>query len=298
MPETDSPALSSPPPQPTFIGVGAEKCATTWLAVCLGQHPDIFMSAPKEIRYFNRYSHKGDDWYLKHFQKAVGHKAIGEFTASYLVDVPPAALLELLGPVQIIVCLRNPVSRFISQYRVEVRRGLLPKRDFQRLTLENLPAAVSRCSNLLEGGMYYAPLRDYLAAFGRGQAQIIVKDDIDAAPLQVVQECYGFLGVDRDFTPPAVFSQIHQSYIHKREALQRLRLLLARAARKYAPWSINTRYRATLSRLYRRVNEDDQDIVLAAGVREFLQDYYAEEVLRLEQLIDRELPGWKVAADR
>jgi len=27
-------------------------------------------------------------------------------------------------------------------------------------------------------------------------------------------------------------------------------------------------------------------------------NYYAEEVLRLEQLIARELPGWKVAADR
>lgn len=295
--EKDRISLSGAPVWPTFVGVGAEKCATTWLAVCLGQHPQVFMSAPKEIRYFNRCAYKGDDWYLKHFRKAAGHQAVGEFTASYLMDVSPSVIADLLGPVRLIVCLRNPVSRFVSQYRVEVRRGLLPKEDFQRLTLEKLPAAVSRCPNLIQGGMYYSPLRDYLEVFGREQVHIILKEDMDAAPLRVVQECYRFLGVSTDFAPPALFSQIHRSYIHRSEALQRLRILVARAARRYASWSINTRPRAVLSRLYRRLNEDDKDVALDSAVREYLQSYFAADVICLEGLIGRELPGWKDEAD-
>ena len=296
--EKDLTSISGAPVWPTFVGVGAEKCATTWLAVCLGQHPQVFMSAPKEIRYFNRYAYKGNDWYLKHFRKAAGYQSVGEFTARYLTEVSPAVIADLLGSVQIIVCLRNPVSRFVSHYRQEVRQGLLPKSNFQRLTVANLPAAVSLCPNLLQGGMYYSPLRDYLEVFGPERVHIIVKDDMDAAPLRVVQECYRFLGVSPDFAPPAGFSQIHQSYIHRNAALQSFWLFLARAARRYAPWSINTQARPILSRLYRRLNADDSDVVLDSDVPECLQNYFAEDVAQLERLIGRELSAWKVDAGR
>ena len=33
---------------PNFIGIGAPKSGTTWLAKCLGEHPDVFMAPVKE----------------------------------------------------------------------------------------------------------------------------------------------------------------------------------------------------------------------------------------------------------
>ncbi len=39
-----------------FIGIGAARSGTSWLTNCLRLHPDICMSEPKEIRYFNRYA--------------------------------------------------------------------------------------------------------------------------------------------------------------------------------------------------------------------------------------------------
>lgn len=48
------------PPRPDFIGIGAQKCATTWLALCLRQHPQIFMASPKELKYFNENFARGE----------------------------------------------------------------------------------------------------------------------------------------------------------------------------------------------------------------------------------------------
>ena len=36
----------------TFIGIGAQRAGTTWLYECLNQHPQVFMSAEKELGYF------------------------------------------------------------------------------------------------------------------------------------------------------------------------------------------------------------------------------------------------------
>ncbi|PON15180.1 hypothetical protein C2W62_25225 [Candidatus Entotheonella serta] len=39
--------------RPTFIGIGAPKAGTTWLYHCLREHPDVFMGAVKETRFFD-----------------------------------------------------------------------------------------------------------------------------------------------------------------------------------------------------------------------------------------------------
>jgi len=41
---------------PSFICVGAKKCGTTWLSEALREHPDIFVSNPKEIGFFSNES--------------------------------------------------------------------------------------------------------------------------------------------------------------------------------------------------------------------------------------------------
>ena len=63
--------------KPNFIGIGAMKCATTWISECLRYHPEIYMSSPKEIHFFSAYYDKGLDWYLNHFQESKAYKAIG-----------------------------------------------------------------------------------------------------------------------------------------------------------------------------------------------------------------------------
>ncbi len=38
-----------------FIGIGAARSGTTWIAEVLRAHAEICISEPKEVRYFNRH---------------------------------------------------------------------------------------------------------------------------------------------------------------------------------------------------------------------------------------------------
>ncbi len=36
-----------------FIGIGAQKAATSWIAKCLIEHPEICLAASKETHFFS-----------------------------------------------------------------------------------------------------------------------------------------------------------------------------------------------------------------------------------------------------
>lgn len=38
---------------PTFLGIGAQKAGTSWLALALSKHPQIFITPKKEVHYFD-----------------------------------------------------------------------------------------------------------------------------------------------------------------------------------------------------------------------------------------------------
>ena len=289
-----SPLLQNPP-RPTFIGIGGHKCASTWLAECLYCHPEVLMTSPKEIQFFDRNSGKGMGWYLKHFRNGKEYKAAGEFTPRYLVNVLPTDIRDALGNLQVIVSLRNPVSRFVSHYQHYIRRGLLSKRDFQTLNMDTLHAAASMYPDLVQEGMYSAPLKSYLDTFGVGNVHIIIKDDIDADSSRhnVLKELYGFLGVDDTYVPPIVSTTVGKGFVYKHESIEVLRRHVHRCLRRYAPRSINHIARSPLARLYRKINTARNDLTVGEGVRGYLRDLFSEDVDRLEELIGRELPSWK-----
>lgn len=72
--------------EPTVIGIGAMKCATTLLSEYLRYYPEIFMRSPKEIHYFSNYYYKELSWYLKHFKNRHKYKELGEFSITYLLN--------------------------------------------------------------------------------------------------------------------------------------------------------------------------------------------------------------------
>src|SRR5579864_5427870 len=64
---------------PTFLGVGAMKCGTTWLFGQLGAHPDIYMPPLKELHYFSWHWHRSLKYYSKQLEEGKG-KTIGDFS--------------------------------------------------------------------------------------------------------------------------------------------------------------------------------------------------------------------------
>ena len=67
-------------PLPTFVIVGAQKSGTTTLHDLLGQHPQIWVSEPKELHFFDKHQGRGVEWYADQFRPDVDSRAWGEST--------------------------------------------------------------------------------------------------------------------------------------------------------------------------------------------------------------------------
>jgi len=115
-------------PLPNFLGLGAQRCGTTWIYECLREHPDVFMSQRKEINFFsdiysNNY-YKGISWYSNFFIYSNEEKIKGEITPEYLLDdKAPIRIERNLGQIKFLVVVRNPVQRAFSAYKKGLREG-------------------------------------------------------------------------------------------------------------------------------------------------------------------------------
>ena len=123
---------------PDFLIIGAQKSATTALLSYLGQHPGIRLPRKKATHYFDLNYSRGTGWYARHFPQTAGLFArlspfafpfdrpwlTGESCPSYmfLAEVPHR-VKATLPDVKIIVSLRDPVDRLISQFYHEHRKG-------------------------------------------------------------------------------------------------------------------------------------------------------------------------------
>jgi hypothetical protein len=118
---------------PDFVIVGCQRGGTSSLYRYLGQHPDISASLRKETEYFTAKFPEGEAWYRAHFPLALRHRLAAVFgkrrltfeaTPDYLVDPrAPARCHALLPDARIVVMLREPGERALSQFHHNVRLG-------------------------------------------------------------------------------------------------------------------------------------------------------------------------------
>lgn len=107
-----------------FIGIGAQKCATTWLYAQLARHPQVRFPAGKEIHFWNAHHDKGTDWWLSQFPDAAGVKQ-GEITPAYgFLDRATIAEIRLTVPdARLFYAMRNPIERAWSAAKMAVLRA-------------------------------------------------------------------------------------------------------------------------------------------------------------------------------
>ena len=129
---------------PDFLGIGVQRGGTTTLQRLLEQHPGAFLPAAKELHYFSLLYALGDDWYRKQFTGATPDQRCGEITPYYLFHpAVPARIQALLPQARLIVLLRDPVERALSQYFHSVRLGLEPLELEEALAAEEQRLAVA-----------------------------------------------------------------------------------------------------------------------------------------------------------
>ncbi len=126
----------SPIKGPDFVIAGAARSGTTSLYCVLDRHPEIYMAKPMrpEPKFFSRESiySKGVDWYLETYFKDCRDKRIaGEKSTEYMeASLFPSRAMRHFPKLKVIIMLRDPVERTISNYWWSVKGG------YEKRTLE------------------------------------------------------------------------------------------------------------------------------------------------------------------
>lgn len=295
---------------PNFLIIGAAKAGTTSLHHYLSQHPQVFMSPVKEPKFFAlegeafNYGGPGDnermqrssvvqiDAYRHLFSKAGDKQAIGESSTLYLYS-PKAAqrIRHYIPSAKLIAILRNPVERAYSHY-LYLRRGGV---EYIQTFAEALEAEEDRIKHnwmptwhYKERGFYYVQLRRYFDIFGRDQIQVHLYEDLQADPLKMLQDIFGFLDIDREFSPRTA-TRHNISGIPKNRSLHNW-LSQPHWIKNYFKSMLPAATTRRINILIRNKNLDRPP--LSPEIRSQLLESYREDILKLQDLINRDLSAW------
>lgn len=200
---------------PNFLIVGAMKAGTTWLASNLETHPQVFI--PKdELHFFNesKFFQRGFDWYEDQFKAAGNAIAIGEKTAGYLLHKDtPEVLAKSLPNVKIIIVLRDPVRRAVSQINHHIRYGeISPDLSPENLINSSEFSYIDKKFAILERGKYLEQIKRYYSHFKSENILILVNEtDIRKSPEEVLRKTCQFLKIDSQFDFPMRNKRIHEN---------------------------------------------------------------------------------------
>lgn len=199
---------------PDFVIAGAARCGTTSLYCVLDKHPEIYMAKPMrpEPKFFSRESiyARGVDWYLVTYFKDRGDKIVaGEKSTEYMEASPfPSRAVKHFPKMKVIIMLRDPVERTISNYWWSVKGGY-EKRTLEEAIKDELPEVkagtiVKGCSiidktrpNVYIGRSFYSEkLRNIFECIPHKQVLLIDFAEYTNSFMHTIMKIFGFLGVN------------------------------------------------------------------------------------------------------
>ena len=200
---------------PDFLVLGAMKSGTSSLFHHMLGHPGIEAPCRKEVHYFGlgRHAGRGSHWYRAHFPPRwpLGRAALtGEATPDYLYDEDAARRIHAdLPDARLIVILREPADRAVSQYHHEVRAGRETHSIERAFALEEARLAfaaqlgdVGRETLTHAGyrrrGVYADQISRYMTLFARERLLILGFGALKRDPSGTLAKVFAFLGL-----PPA-----------------------------------------------------------------------------------------------
>lgn len=278
-----------------FIGIGVHKSATTWIAKCLEEHPNIRFSDVlynKELYFFNRDDRYqlGYDWYHQGFE--FGSWKIGEFSPLYFPDSRvPQRIYEYNPNIKLLLSLRNPIDRAFSHHLDEIRGGNLPKNK------SNFWDALEDNPNYIELGKYASQLERYLECFESEQIYINLYDDIKSHPESILKRLFQFLDVDESYKPSTIEKKVNASHSYRIPQINNLIKSTSKMIRSVTGNGVAEKIKRTgvLAPIEKFNNVFFNTSItphLSEEDRKRLQSIFADEIERLAILIGRDLSHW------
>ncbi len=287
---------------PNLLIVGAAKSGTTSLHNYLNQHPDIFMSNPKEPHFLINTDigvsriPKGiidKKEYENLFSSAQSFKYRGESSVMYL-SFPEIAIKNIkhyLGDnIKIIIMLRNPVDRAYSGYQHIKRYNMMKVLDFdEELKISeiryNNNNNITPASRHLMLGKYYNQVKLYKKAFKH--VHVVIYDDYKSRFDNELDKIFKFLSID-SIPVDATTRHMQGGWEWRNNYIKKIALNKnwVKSCFKYIIPSLELR------RYIWRFFQKNKIQPLSLKTKAWLKLYYKDDVKKLSELLNRNLNHW------
>lgn len=288
---------------PSFVVIGAQKSASTFLQDQLSLHPDVEIPEG-EVRHFeDPFYADGAVATLPGMYEPTGDRVVRGIKRPDYLGRPeiPARLHEHLPHARFFVVLRDPVARAVSSYYHFVRHGFVPLRPideaFEALLADEWAPEYPRSREVLSFGLYGEHLRRYRALYPADRFMVLDQGPLVRDPQGSLRRAFEFIGVDPGFELPPRTNRVSNKGVY---APSRLRLLRTknrtrfrysasmdrRYPKRMTPWGWT--YNAAVVGLDRVVLsrfDEGRPPALSATTRARLQDYYAADAVLLRPVL-------------
>lgn len=295
---------------PDFYIIGAQKAGTSFLHLCLKEHPDIFMPDDEMPQFEDPVYTKEKIEELKNILKpGRNFEVTGIKRPSYFGKPECAKRINQYTPkAKLIVILRNPVDRAISAYHHLIKMGLMPIKEpnegLSYILSKGQYKKYPRTKWILEYGFYHKHLKRYYSYFPKKNIFVIFYKDLKKNPLKVVRKCYNFLEVNSSFKPRSLqtrpmkgiyslsylkFLRLQHPFLYthdeklggvmhkKRNLFDNFMLEILRSTDKLI-----------IKHLFR-----GKETKVSSRIKSNIYKYYTKDIEKLERLLNENLSDWK-----
>ncbi len=286
-----APVRPDPARLPNIVVVGAMKAGTTSMHHYLSLHPDIAVSAEKELRFFTDPDHLS--WlgiYQDQFTTGTRYRAESSphYTKAPCMPGVVDRMADLVPDAKLIYVVRDPVERTIAEY-VEQKQWHAVVGTID----EELADPADPGNPLVASSRYATQLEELLRRYPREQVLVLDVADLGADPVTTMAQVFGFL----DLEVPELTSEDYTRHNTREDKHQ------------VPSWLLKVR-RGRLARLVQRVPAGPRRLVSHAAwrrpgnlverpvpspeIEKALREVLRPEVDRLRELTGLELSTWQV----
>jgi hypothetical protein len=177
---------------PNLVVIGAQKCGTSTLHDLLSQHPQVCMSAVKELNFFTWHWERGVDWYAAQFDDApVRGESTPEYTTQPGWPEVPARIAATIPDARLVYLTRDPVGRIVSQWLHATSAGVW--NDSFDETVRDPGFAES---NFVVRSRYWSQVATYLQHFAEEQLLVASMEQLVGDTQATLGRILAHLGLD------------------------------------------------------------------------------------------------------
>lgn len=290
--------------KPNLFLIGAPKCGTTSLAGYLADHPQIFVSSPKEPYFFNTDSEKRNIWNLNDYEDiftgaATHHEFVMEASTLYLYsDVAVRNIVSLVLEARFVALLRCPGDMVVSWHSQLLFTQEEEVENFEHAwnliaTRKEGQGVPARCRD--QRILYYDEIAKYgeqlervFATVPRDRVLVILFDDLARDPRAVYEQVLAFLDLDSDGRE--IFDVRNQ---RKTLRSRRLSRILSNPIGLRLKQILGIKAPTGLLAPFHSINRKPAERKpLSANLRARINKTYEADVRVLERLLNRPLDHW------